>query len=89
MANQAPQGYPPSTGTMPGYDGIAVSPSDAVELSPAVRALYIGVAGNVKLKTIGGTTLEFIGIQAGTILPIQTKLVFNTSTTATNIIGIW
>lgn len=89
MSNQAPQGYSPATGTMPGYDGIAISPSDSVELSPAVRALYVGGAGNIKLKTIMNTTLEFVGVQAGSILPIQTKLVFSTSTTATSIIGIW
>lgn len=85
----APYSFSPPTGTMPGYDGAAVTPSDSADLTTPARALYIGVAGNVKLKTIMGTTLEFVGIQAGTILPIQTKFVFSTSTTATNIIAIW
>lgn len=83
-----PSPFEPSTGTMPGYDGIAIAPSDSTNLSTICRALFIGVAGNVKLRTPASTSLEFLNCQAGSILPIQTLLVFATSTTATNIIGI-
>lgn len=80
--------YSPPSGTMPGFDGAAVAPSDSANLTFIARALYIGVAGDVKLKTLGGTTLNFVGLQAGSILPVMTLQVFNTSTTATNIVAI-
>jgi hypothetical protein len=87
-AASGPSAFHPETGMMPGYEGVAISPSDANNLAHAIRALYIGVAGNVKLVTSRGTTLEFIGLQAGSVLPMQAIKIFNTSTTATNLIGI-
>ena len=84
-----PSAFHPETGMMPGYEGVAISPSDTNNLAAAIRAIYIGVAGNVKLKTPGGTDLTFVGLQAGAILPMQAIRVYNTSTTATNLIGIY
>ena len=88
-AEEGPSLYSPSNGTMPGYDGEAVTPSDNANLDTMARALYIGGNGNIKLVTSKGNTLEFIGVQQGSILPIQTIKVFSTSTTAANLIAIY
>lgn len=51
--------------------------------------LYIGIAGNVFVDTIGNdTNVAFIGVPAGTILPVQVKRL-RISTSATNIIALW
>ena len=51
--------------------------------------LYVGGAGNIKLTTSSGSILTFNGLNAGTFVPVQTIKVFNTGTTATNIIALW
>lgn len=66
----------------------AVTTSDSVDLTEAVRALYIGGAGNVELITLEGDTVVFSGLQAGQILPIRATRVKAGSTTATLILGL-
>ena len=51
--------------------------------------LYVGGTGNIKLTTSSGSTLTFNGLNAGTFVPVQTIKVFNTGTTATNILALW
>jgi len=51
--------------------------------------LYVGGSGNIKLTTSSGSILTFNGLNAGTFVPVQTIKVFNTGTTATNIIALW
>jgi hypothetical protein len=84
----APQSFTPPTGMMPGYDAISVTPSDTVSLAAVVRALYVGAAGDVRLTTLMGNSVTFYGLQAGTILPMQTKQVLSASTTASLMVGI-
>ncbi len=73
----------------PASDGLAVTPHDSTDLTTAARALYIGVAGNVALETTEGTVLTFVGLLAGSILPVRTIRVNSTDTTATNIIALF
>jgi len=51
--------------------------------------LYVGVAGDVKVKTVGGDEVVFTGILAGSFIPVQVLRVFVTGTTATNIVALW
>jgi hypothetical protein len=54
--------------------------------------LYIGGAGNVSITTIGGDTILFSGVPAGTILPVQVHNLNATTggtTTATLINALW
>jgi hypothetical protein len=54
--------------------------------------LYVGGAGNVSVTTIGGDTVLFSGIPAGTILPVQVEALNATTggtTTATLINALW
>mgnify|MGYP003148440342 CR=1 FL=1 len=51
--------------------------------------LYIGAAGNVKVTTAGGDEVTFVGVNAGTFLPVQVIRVWDTGTAATNILALW
>ena len=73
----------------PGYSAAAVTPDDNTDLTTHARALWIGVAGNVKVTTSGGNAVTFTGAQAGSILPVRVARVWSTGTTATNITAIW
>ena len=68
---------------------VAVTPSDSTSFTQGpCRALYIGGAGNVSLQS-GGAAVVFVGLAAGTILPVETPRVNSTSTTATNIVALF
>ena len=51
--------------------------------------LYVGVAGDVKVKMAGGNDVVFKGATAGSFLPINVLQVFATGTTATDIVALW
>lgn len=64
----------------------AVTPNDA---TPNVfEALFVGTAGTLKVTRPGGTTVTFGAVPAGTLLRIQTTLVWATGTSASNIVGM-
>lgn len=83
-----PTPFEPGTGVMPAFDGVAITATDA-PLSATIRALFIGVAGNVKCLTPGGVSLNFQNLQAGSILPVMMIQVSSTSTTASGLIGLF
>lgn len=67
----------------------AVTPSDTTIIN--CRALYVGGAGNVAIKTApGATAVTFTAPPVGTILPINIDggQVMATNTTATLIIAL-
>lgn len=51
--------------------------------------LYIGTAGNLKVTTVAGDAVTFIGINTGAFFPVQVAKVWATGTTASNIIALW
>ena len=51
--------------------------------------LYVGVTGDVKVKTAAGNDVVFTGVPAGSFMPVQVTQVFATGTTATNIVALW
>jgi hypothetical protein len=65
----------------------AVTPSDSTVLS--CRSLYVGGAGSVAVMGLGDSVATtFVGVPAGTILPVAVKRVMATGTTATNIVAL-
>ena len=73
----------------PAERAFAITGNDSTDLTVFPRAIYVGGAGNVKVTTIGGDTVTFSGVLAGSVLPVRVKRVFSTDTTATNLIGIY
>lgn len=69
-------------------DGFAITPNDGTDLTKDAAGIYVGVTGNIVLNTAKGMTLTFVAVPAGTILPIDTRRVLATGTTATNLIAL-
>jgi hypothetical protein len=72
----------------PGWDAFAVTPSNSTDFLTAARALYIGSVGDVTVVTANGSTVTFVAVPTGTILPIRCTRVNSTGTGATSIVGI-
>ena len=79
------------------YDGLAVAPSDAVDLpNGACVGFYVTSAGNVNVDVLNsvdpnsaGGTAVFTGLVAGQIVLCATKRIRATSTTATGIFALY
>lgn len=68
---------------------LAVTPSDSAA-QPVCRALFVGGAGNITGRLAGDVVdTVFNGIAAGTILPLQFKLIKATGTTATGMVALF
>tara|TARA_R110000803_G_scaffold68183_2_gene129931 strand:- start:5775 stop:6032 length:258 start_codon:yes stop_codon:yes gene_type:complete len=72
-----------------------VTPSDTTNI-PSVTggtnngcALYIGLPGNIRVKTVGGDDVIFTGVYAGQFFPVNVLQVYNTGTTAGEIVALW
>lgn len=63
----------------------AVTKSDSTALQ--FRAVYVGGAGDVAIKhTEDGDAVTYVGVPAGTILPVSGVRVMSTGTTATDMV---
>ena len=71
----------------PATGAVAVTPHDSTVI-PVTRGLYIGVTGNVKVRTAKGETVTFAAVPVG-ILPVCVDMVFNTDTTATTMVALY
>ncbi len=73
----------------PAIRAAAVTPNDSTDLTFVTRALYVGAAGTVVVDMAeSGTSISFVGVPAGTFLPIRAKRVRATGTTATSIVAL-
>lgn len=81
--------YRSADATVSAHSAEAVTPSDSTVLKPT-RGLYIGTAGDVKVDMAErGTAVIFVGLQAGTLLPVQVTKVYSTDTDATDILALY
>ena len=80
--------YRTADATVSAYDASSVTPADDGALRPT-RALYIGTAGDMKVDMALGSTVTFVGLIGGTILPIPVTRVYSTDTTASNIVALY
>lgn len=63
----------------------AITPSDTVDLTAYAGGLIVTVAGNLKIlpsQNADAATVTFTAVVAGQVIPIQTRRVFATGTTA-------
>lgn len=51
--------------------------------------LYVGTGGILRVLTAGGDDITFHGVPNGTFIPVQVVRVFDTTTTANNIVALW
>lgn len=70
----------------PWLHAFAITPATTT-FTNASRGIFVGTGGNVNLVTAGGETVLFTNVPNGTLLPVVTKGVLATSTTASDIVG--
>lgn len=77
-----------------GQIAVNVTPSDTANLtmpsgSNYTKGIYVGVAGDLKVRMTNGADITFTNIAAGIFQPISVLRVFSTGTTATNIVAVY
>jgi hypothetical protein len=76
-------------GDAPAEGGFTVTKSDVTVFAQPTRALWVGGAGDVAARMLDQTTVTFVGVPAGTLLPVRVDKVLSTGTSATSIVGIY
>jgi hypothetical protein len=79
--------------------GLSSGPADnAFEITPhdtdlldfyPTRGLYVGGAGDAVVEFADGTEVTLTGLQAGVVYPFALRIVKDTDTTATLLIGLY
>jgi zona occludens toxin (predicted ATPase) len=69
-------------------DASALTPSDSTVYTKPFAGFYVGVSGNVTVRTARGNVVTFIGCQAGVAHTIAFDKLMATNTTATSIVGL-
>ena len=72
----------------PSRHAFAVAPNDAIPLSPIPKALFVGGAGTVTLRTIDSAADVTLTVQAGQILPLRAAYVRASGTTASGLVAL-
>ena len=62
--------------------------ADDQALPLGCRAFYIGGTGDLAVTMWGGGNVTFVGLPAGSILPIRASAVLNTGTSATDVVAL-
>jgi hypothetical protein len=82
--------YLSADATVSAHRASAVTTSDSTIYGQPTRALYIGAAGNLTVDMAdGGSSVLFVGVQGGTLLPIQVTRIYATGTSATSIVALY
>ena len=79
--------FGPITG--PVSNAAAVTLHDTTELTYVTRAVYVGGAGTLKVTMQNGTAVSFVGVVAGTVLPIRCHILWDTGSTASSVVALW
>jgi len=82
-------GYSTSEQQAPASDAAAVTPHDSTEFAVRTRALYIGSGGALTVTMIDGSNVTFVGVVAGSVLPLRVIKVLATGTTASSIVALF
>ena len=72
----------------PAHGAYAIAPSDTTDLPQAIKSIYVGVSGDVKVTTAIGDVVTFKAHPVGYMLVKATR-VWATGTTATNLLGLY
>jgi hypothetical protein len=76
--------------THPAYNFATVAPNDSTDLPGGqARAFYVGTGGTLALQNNAGVTVSFPSVNGGSILPVSSRRVLATGTTASNIIALF
>ena len=80
--------YRSADATVSAVGAAAITTSDSGTI-PTTRGVYVGGTGDVKVDMADRGTVTFVGVAAGTLLPLQVTRVYATGTTATNLVAVY
>lgn len=70
-----------------------ISDAYVVYLKPDIAnqgcVLYVGVGGDVTVRTVGGDQVTFQNLNNGQFVPVEILQVLETGTTATGLVALW
>lgn len=67
----------------------SITASDATKFHKPTT-VYVGVTGNVAVKDWEtGTSITYVAVPAGSVVPVLVEQVLSTGTTATSLVGIY
>lgn len=69
-------------------EAVTTGDTSANNFSREAQALYVGAAGNVAVVLPSGTAVTFVGVPAGTILPVRCIRVNTTNTSAGSMLAL-
>jgi hypothetical protein len=73
----------------PARNAFAITPHDANPLPRVVKAIYVGTAGHVNLRSIDGTAdVLFKNVAAGQVLDVRASHVRAAGTSAADLVGL-
>ncbi len=78
-----------STQSDPAVGAVSITPNNTTDLAVTTRGIYVGGAGNISLITGDGNTVTLASCAAGSVIPIVTKRVRSTGTTATALVALY
>lgn len=73
----------------PIQNGAQITPNDTSDLIAVSRAIFVGTGGDLSIVTVGGDTLTFRSLAAGSLLPVRASRVLASNTTASDLLGLW
>lgn len=74
--------------TSPAYHAQPVTPSDTTVLERTSRAVYVGMAGSLKVEMASGDVVILNSVLAGSVYPLRVRRVYATGTTAADIVSL-
>lgn len=73
----------------PGTGHFAITPHDSTNFTFVTRGIYVGVGGTIVIVAKEGGAVTYKNAVAGSIIPVRAIRVNSTSTTATDLVGIY
>lgn len=73
--------------TAPISNHYQITPNDSTDLATVPRAVYVGQTGNIAWVDKNGTSVIWVGVAGGSLLPIRPIRILATGTTATGLVA--
>lgn len=73
----------------PADNHFSITPSDATDFTKVTRGIYVGVGGDIAVVSKGGVVVVYKDVLSGSIIPFRALRVNSTSTTATDLVGMY
>lgn len=74
--------------TAPAEDCFVITPHDTDPLAQIVRGIWVGTGGDLEIITPAGTTVVFLNVPSGTLMPVRATHVKDDNTDADDIVGL-